>query len=64
MPAAVPSKGRAAGYIQVEEEGLVVVESADWYLMGDLVDKGLVCRGSQGTEQIVDSLFPTPGLNS
>jgi len=53
VPAAVPSKGRAAGYVQVEEEGLVV-ESADWYPMGDSVDKGLVCRGSHGTEQIVD----------
>ncbi len=61
VPAAVPSR-RAVGYIQVEEEGLVV-EPADWYPMGDLVDEGLVCQGSQGTEQIVDSLFPAPGLN-
>jgi len=50
------------GYVQVEEEGLVV-ESAEWCPMGDSVDRGLVRRGSQGTEQIVDSLFPTPGLN-
>ena len=41
VPAAVPSKGRAVGYIQVEEEGLVV-ESAEWCPMGDSVDKGLV----------------------
>ncbi len=44
MQAAVPSDGHAAGYVQVEEEGMVV-DSARWCPSEESVGAGLVRRG-------------------
>ncbi len=49
MQAVVPSDGRAAGYVQVEEEGMVV-DSAQWYPSEESVGVGLVRQGNQETE--------------
>jgi len=53
VQAAVPSIGRAAGYDQVEEEGMVV-DLARWCLGKESVGQGLVRRVRSETERIVD----------
>jgi len=53
VQAAVPSIGCAAGYDQVEEEGMVV-DLARWCPSKESVGQGLVRQGSSETERIVD----------